>query len=681
MGGIMRSTRAATAKPTRRLISTLLAGAFVAVLIPEVPATPVTGDADLQGPGTPFAVISELYGNAGAVARQRMADGLATGFDFHPPLSRNERLFLRSARPPFVYFSIPAGARVARCYPSSTDPNTGALLTRFTQLLGPSVWRLGMPEFDQSGGCWATGRPRFRGLADREAYTVWTNFYLNKKGLGRFLGQTPEQRGYRWMSMCVFAFCPQYAYDMGSDAVLLERNNDEVSGMTPGIAMIRGAATQHGGKEWGIDLSTWRYWNGGPTVYGSTGRLVTGWSASTFKRNMFIAYMAGAHLMHNEAAEYLRKGLHRRLNPLGRAVQQFTRFATIRHPDRGTPYVPMAFMQDHYSGFEPRFGEFTQSEYKWYWSNPYSAGDSMFSNLLNLAYPNYRAWGSIVHRAPWKVLNANGSVNISASRAAYRRRLANGADPRPWEPMGSSRWGETFDVITDRSSLATMQRYRAIMLSTDAIGPNLLGNLTQYVQGGGTLVVNARQLPPDADALTGMHLTGGRGHASSAVWIPDGSTIDEDPFRYQVTTPTSASVLARTPSGDPLVTSNAHGSGTVYVTTPDFLEDATGKRILRVGRRLIDRIQTSLALVHVRGPQIEYLVNSDGERTIVTLVNTDRRGTTWTGSLLFPIPAGAYTAREWTRDVSVNTSVSGNQVLIDASVPRYGVRVYALTEG
>ena len=341
-------------------------------------------------------MISELYGDAGAVAKHRMAGGLATGFDFHPSLSRGERSFLRTARPPFVYFSIPATAHVARCYPSSTDPKTGALLAKFTQLLGPSVWRLGMPEFDQGGGCWATGRPNFKGMSDGRAYRAWKNFYLNKKGLGRFLGKTAEQRGYRWMSMCVFAFCPQYAYDMGSDAVLLERNTDEVSGMTPGIAMIRGAARQHGGKDWGIDISTWRYWNRGPTVYDSRGRLVTGWSASTFKRNLYIAYMAGADFVHNEAAVYSMRRPGQGLNPLGRTVQEFTRFATVRHPDRGTPHVPMAFMQDHGSGFEPRFGRWMQGAYKWYWSNPYSAGDNMLSNLLSLAYPNHGAWGTIV---------------------------------------------------------------------------------------------------------------------------------------------------------------------------------------------------------------------------------------------------------------------------------------------
>ena len=339
----------------------------------------------------------------------------------------------------------------------------------------------------------------------------------------------------------------------------------------------------------------------------------------------------------------------------------------------------MAFMQDHYSGFEPRFGQWMQRAYKWYWSKPYSAGDSMLSNLLRLAYPDHSSWGSIVRGAPWKVLGPNGRVDVSASQAAYRRRLSNGADPRPWEPMGSSRWGETFDVITDHSSLATMQHYRAIMLTTDTIGSDLLASLGQYVQGGGILIVNARQLPPEAEALTGVHFTGARAQASSAIWAPDGSTIDEDSFRYSVATPTSATVLAHTISGDPIVTSNAHGSGTIYVTTPDFLQDARANHILTVGRRLIDRIQGTLAVARVSGPPIEYLVNTDGGRTIVTLVNTNRRGATWTGTLSFPIPGGGYSASEWTQSVPVNTSVTGNEVVIDATVPGYSVRVYALT--
>ena len=87
------------------------------------------------------------------------------------------------------------------------------------------------------------------------------------------------------------------------------------------------------------------------------------------------------------------------------------------------------------------------------------------------------------------------------------------------------------------------------------------------------------------------------------------------------------------------MTSNAHGSGTIYVTTPDFLQDARANHILTVGRRLIDRIQGTLAVERVSGPPIEYLVNTDDGRTIVTLVNTNRRSAVWTGELSSRFPA------------------------------------------
>src|SRR5262249_1309360 len=155
----------------------------------------------------------------------------------------------------------------------------------------------------QGGGCWAQGRPSMAGKSDADAYAAWTGFYLDTKQIGPYLAAGAKQRGYAWMSGCSFAFCTEYAFDMGADAVLLERNEDEVSGIPPGAAMTGGASAEHGGKPWGIDVSTWRYWSNGATVY-SNGRLVTGWSTSTFKRDMYIAYMGGANMIHDEPAEY-----------------------------------------------------------------------------------------------------------------------------------------------------------------------------------------------------------------------------------------------------------------------------------------------------------------------------------------------------------------------------------------
>ena len=75
---------------------------------------------------------------------------------------------------------------------------------------------------------------------------------------------------------------------------------------------------------------------------------------------------------------------------------------------------------------------------------------------------------------------------------------------------------------------------------------------------------------------------------------------------------------------------------------------------------------------------MEYLVNTDGPTTIVTLVNTDLNGATWNGTLAFVPPSTSYAVKEWTADTNVASSVQNGQVVVSATVPPYGVRVYVL---
>jgi len=649
----------------------------------------VCGSCAAQSP--PFQLLSQMYPDAGSLAQTRLGQGLLTGVTFQTVLTTSEAQFLtgNTPYPSFAYFAVPASANVSSCYPDSTDPNAATLLTSYTAQLGSTVWDEGMPEYDQNGGCWPTGRPSFSGLTDPQSYNQYTNYFLNTKGLGTYLNLTAQQRGYKWMALADFAFSSQYGYDMGVNTMLLERNEDELTGMTPGLAFLRGAATQHGGlvgnqyqlAEWGIDISTWRYWNNGPTVY-SNGNLVTGWSTATFKRDMYIAYMGGANIMQDEAANYTDGAASgQTLNPLGLTVQAFYNFAITRHPDRGAPFVPMALLQDHYSGFEPMFGEFLQVPYKWYYANPYAQGDTMLSNMLGLIYPGYNTWGTLPPGSPLTPPGSSGgSINISATIAAYDQALANGADPRPWEPFGNSTWGETFDVITNQAPLAAMQQYKVIVLTTGVpVSDAFLSTLTQYVNAGGILVMNAKQMSANSQTLAGVNLTGVEASASSETWLPDGSTISESSYNYAVATLTTASLVAST-SGNPIVTKNVYGTGTVYVTTPDFLANGSDTAILNVGQNLINLLQTQSAPVTVSGPQLEYLVNTDnnGARIIVTLVNTQLSGAAWTGTLSFTQPASSYAVEEWTSDTTVGSTVQNGQVLVSATVPAFDVRVYVL---
>lgn len=623
----------------------------------------------------PFTVFSEVYGDGGELLGSRLSAGLANGASLHPPVEAGEAAVAARPDVPLLYFAVPGSAQVERCYPQSVDPDVDATLSRLGRPAS-EVLRLAMPEFDQSGGCWSEGRPSVAGMSGTDAYRVWTDYYLETKGLRPLLAAT--DRPYRWATLCGYAFCPQYAYDLGAEVVLLERNNDEVSGLTPGLAMVRGAAAQHGDRPWGVDFSTYRYWNGGPTEFDDTGRLVTGWSPSTFERHMFASFMAGADLFHNEAVAYESGTSPDGLNPLGRVVRDFHDFALRRHADRGTPHVPVAVVQDHHSGFEPRFGAFDQARQKWYRLNPYTEGDTTLDALLEVAYPGHATWGTIVEGAPWYVEGADGLVDVAASQAAYREALAGGADPRPWEVMGSTRWGESLDVLTDRAGLDVLDRYGLVVLATSGPPPPALRrDLAAYVDAGGQVLLNPRQWSDEWADLAGLRMTGARDVSESVTWGVDGPEQPEDQYVFSVAEPAGAEVLATTESGAPLVTRMASASGgAVLVVTAEGLHDRAGT-LLDSSTRLLDDLQDRLSPVRVQGAPVQYLVNVLAGRTVVTVVNTDPRGREWAGEIVFRGAPDASGVAEWTTDAAVPARAVPGGVAIDAVVPAYGVRVFS----
>jgi hypothetical protein len=609
-----------------------------------------------------FTMASELYHDAAGAAGQFKNAGIATSFAFHAGITSAELNFAIANRIALLYFSIPP-AQIGNCYPSATEANPGGSASSLTNQIANSVWLFAMPEFDQGGGCWATasgGRPQ--PVADRsQTLSNWMNFYKSTLGLGSILNQSATQRGYKVAATCVYAFCPQYAYDMGVDMVMLERVIDEVSAMTPGLAMIRGAAKQHGDKPWGIDFSTWRYWTSSPTEYDSNGNMTGGWSTSWFKRNFYMAFMGGSNINFAEAADVTTGGQNGGLNPFGQTLQQFSNYAVQRHPDRGTAYVPMALIQDHNSGFEPKFGQYIQADYSWYSQLPYNDGDRLLNNFFASLYPGFNSHGTLVSGGPQSV-------------AQYRQRLANGEDPRPWEPMGNTRLGETFDVITNQASLATLQKYKTVILSLGTtIAEPLRTALNQYVAQGGIAIMTTKQMTATDQSLAGIQLSSAYGTSTSAKWS-DNSQVAENSYAFNQVTPTSASILAQTGNGQPLITVNAVGQGFVYVSTANYFQDTNRANILNTTQRLIDTLSAQFAIAQVSGPSCDYLVNTSGNKILVTIVNTG--GNTWNGQVIYTASTGS--VREYTTDAAVASGVQGGRVIVTASVPPYDVRVFAL---
>jgi hypothetical protein len=217
-----------------------------------------------------------------------------------------------------------------------------------------------------------------------------------------------------------------------------------------------------------------------------------------------------------------------------------------------------------------------------------------------------------------------------------------------------------------------------VLATSRPIPADLRADLMEYVQWGGTLVVNADQLGPGVDPLTTTEISAERRSADSVAWF-DGTVITERPFNYAPVQPTKgADVVAATTDGFPVIIHHKLGAGSVYLTTADALLDAQGQGVLKSGQRLLDELHAGVAKVTVDGSPLQYLVNSVGTSTVVTLINTDVGGSAWHGRLRFRTNARSASVLEWKQDTPVASSVAAGEVVVDATVPPYGVRVYAM---
>ena len=527
----------------------------------------------------------------------------------------------------------------------------------------------GLTEWDGSGGYFSRlGQPKpGPGTSRGQQLANWMSFYKNITPLNQILGHTPQELGYNFMAYTDYSFSSHYAYEMGVYLNILERDIEELGDPFTGIAYARGAARQYA-RPWGMDISGWRNSSNTSTDYnytpgslnydGQPFHLNGGWSQGFMKRHVYSAYMAGANMVLMEALVYFDSA---QLNPTGMMLRDFGNFALVRHRNRPAPLVPIALMLDHAHGFEPKYGRWTQGDAVWYWGIPYSEGDRMFNNLLRVAYPDHWVYGTTPN-APW------------TSPAQFQSMLASGFDPRPYEPMPTTRWGESFDVLLNNASSDAMSQYPALLYSTDVpVSADLKSRFAAYAFAGGTLVLNARQIDSSFSDLTGVQL-GSRAQGSNSIW--SGTSTSEPAYTYTRLALAGAQAVATNGSGDALVTVFSYGKGRVFVTAPDYLEDTARTQILNLGQHLIDNLIAETAAASVAGPPSAFLVNSDAHTTTVTVINNS--GSSWSGQISFKKPATSYAAREWTSDSALGTSESNGWVIVNAQVPSYDLRVFAL---
>jgi hypothetical protein len=365
------------------------------------------------------------------------------------------------------------------------------------------------------------------------------------------------------------------------------------------IAFTRGAARQFGGAflyyhapNFGDTATTFtktQNFAGPDFFYHSRYGPTMGPSLSWYRKSYYLYYMSGASAIYLEqgADQFFKPGPGEnplQLNPLGRITDEFLRFAQ-KHPDRGTPYTPIAFVLDPAHGFE--MTDYPQWPFE---VSQIDRSDRALRELLGVAYYP----GFVVEGEP-----------ALADR----------------QPFVSSVFGDIFDVLTTADKKPDFSGYRGVVLGGQAEWNQ---NLENYVRKGGTVVINSAQIRNVPQAVLGVALTNETAEADTARCLSPGESAQDlsgQMFRYEKIALKGATALLVAANGDPLVTVNKVGKGSViFAALPDLLGE--DERVTPFVAHLLAHVFADATPVRVSG-EVEYLINRSDDGWIVTLLNNN----------------------------------------------------------
>ena len=417
------------------------------------------------------------------------------------------------------------------------------------------------------------------------------------------------------------------------------------------IAFTRGAARQFGGAffyyhapNFGDTATTFTNTQnfGGPdhffhSRYGAT----MGPSLSWYRKNYYLYYMSGVSAIYLEQGfdQFFKPGPGQhpfQLNPLGRITDEFMRFAE-KHPERGAPYTPIAFLLDPAHGFE-------MTDYP-HWPfevSQISKSDRALRELFGVAYyPGLVLEGepAIADRQPF----VSGPFGDIFDVLVASDNQTTAAAPRP--PVSQSPRPGGLDALSS---------YNAIVVGGHVTWSQAwVQKLTAYVRNGGTVVLNSAQRAGIPEEFLGVRATNARVETDTAKCVSPNEQSDDlsgQMFRYEKFELKSATTLIAAPNGDPLVTVNKLGKGTVIFSA---LSDLLGEdeRMTPFAAHMLAHVFADATPVSVRG-DVEYLINRTSNSWIVTMLNNN--GVFKPQQGLAQVDRSAY--------VTANISLRGSQI-------------------
>lgn len=499
-------------------------------------------------------------------------------------------------------------------------------------------------------------------------------------------------------------------------------------------AFTRGAARQYGGAflyyhapnfgDTATTFTTTQNFAGPDNFFHSRYGVTMGPSLSWYRKSYYFYYMSGA------SAIYLEQGFDQffkpgpgdhpfQLNPLGRITDEFMRFAE-KHPNRGTPYTPIAFLLDPAHGWE--LTDYPQWPFE---VSQINRSDRALRELFGVAYypglvmegepatADRQAFVNGIFGDIFDVLVANedespvrtGSVRdrpenpkSNVQRPTSAVQSSSAGNTKKTKAIKSTEWQYEGSEPEPRSTAAKisppppapaypLDSYRAIVLGGQPeLSPQWIQKLTAYVRAGGTLVLNAAQIKSVPVELLGVRLTGETAEAHNARCLSPADASQDlhgQIFRYEKVELKGAQTLMTTTGDEPLVTANQVGKGIVIFSA---IRDLLGEdeRMTPVAAHMLAHVFTDATPISIRG-DVEYLVNRNQTGWVVTIFNN--KGVFKSQQGMAQVDRSAYVtasielrggkiarAQEWLSDSSLEVKPDGVKV----EIPPGGIAIVEL---
>ncbi len=435
------------------------------------------------------------------------------------------------------------------------------------------------------------------------------------------------------------------------------------------IAFTRGAARQFGGAflyyhapnfgDTAITFTKAQSFAGPDNFFHSRYGATMGPSLSWYRKTYYLYYMAGASAIYLEQGfdQFFKPGPGEhpfQLNPLGRITEEFVKFAE-RHPGRGSPYTPVAFLLDQAHGWE-----MTDYPHWPFGVAPLERHDRALRELFGAAYYP----GLVVEGEP-----------ATADRQAFV----------------SSVFGDIFDIlVTEDTRRNVIDDYQIIIAGGRLDWSKVWSEkLADYVKRGGVAVVNAAQVKGLPTDLLGVKPLGRTAEADSANCAEDESNrgLSGQLFRYEQIEMRAAQVLVKAPNGDPLVTINRIGKGAlIYCAVPDLL--GLDERLVPLAAHLFAHLFSNATPITVDG-DVEYLINRTDRGWAVTLINNNgvfkpQQGLATVNrsaivNVVITLPGQPIeSAREWIEEKALEITSPAGQQRVEMSIAPGGIAIVEL---